>query len=60
MFHPSFCPNPDCAYHTPPAQDTPPRSLPFVRIGSYYTQVVGPVPLYRCTVYRRYTQGSMK
>ena len=48
MFHPSFCPNPECSYHTPPAPEDPPRPLPFVRIGSYYTQVVGPVTRYRC------------
>ena len=48
MFYPSFCPNPACAYHLPAAQGNPPRPLPIVRIGSYYTQVVGPVTRYRC------------
>lgn len=48
MFYPSFCPNPACAYHIPVAQEDPPRPTPFVRIGSYYTQVVGPVTRYRC------------
>lgn len=48
MFHPSFCPNPDCAYHSLPTSENPHRGVPFVRIGFYYTQVAGPVPRYRC------------
>jgi|GEM_PF-4754806 len=60
MFHPSFCPNPACYYHTPTAQNSRSRPLPFVRIGSYYNQVVGLVLRYRCTAFRGYTQGSMK
>ncbi len=48
MFYPSFCPNPACVYHSPKILKNSTLLVPFVRIGTYYTQVVGHVPRYRC------------